>query len=294
MSAQGGKPKKTKLEKIAELEGRLKVVLEENRRLKGGGAADPSSSSSAGRLSSKLAEDSKSGGDWWLPDGGGDDGPSVASSKTGGGGDAEKMKEALRALKRVTVKQEMTLATLRQKSKQRRAEIEEKDRRIKELTAENKAFRIAHERMTASAGGDNHDVSELRARLGDLELQLAKAQTAKEAQSRMLKDSEEGISSLQTQLATMRGRGVDRNSSFSSQSIISDASAGEDVAKLKRELAKKTEKIVNLQHDLEVAKDEIHDMKQRHQFSASFPLTPAPGSDDFFDDDDEDDDFWGN
>lgn len=278
MSFPDNKPKKTKLEKIAELEGKLKVVIEENRRLKG------TAGESSIELSSKLSEDARNT-DWVAFD----DGPSVASSKSGGG-DVEKMKEAVRALKRVTVKQEMTLATLRQKSKQRRNEIDEKDRLIKDLMAENKAFRIAHERMT-SVGGD--DISELRARIGDLQLQLAKAQTTKETQSQMLKESKEGINSLQTQLAILRGRGVDRTTSFGSQSIISEASAGENIVKLKRELAKKTEKIVNLQHDLEVAKDEIHDMKQRYQFGASFPVTPAPGADDFFNEDDEgEDDFW--
>lgn len=278
MSSPEGKTKKTKLEKIAELECKLKVVIEENRRLKG------SSNETSRRLSSKLAEDVSN--NWWSTD----DSPSVVSSTTGGG-DVEKLKEALRALKRVTVKQEMTLTTLRQTSKQRRGEIEQKDKIMKNLEAENKAFQRAHARMTAR-GGD--DISELRARVADLELRLAKEETAKEAQSRKLKESEEGITSLQTQLASMRGRGVDRNTSFGSMSMISDASAGEDVAKLKRELAKKMEKIVNLHHDLEVAKDEIHDLKQRSQFSSSFPITPTHGMDDFFDDDDgEEDAFWG-
>jgi chromosome segregation ATPase len=276
-----GKPKKTKLEKIAELEGKLKVVLEENRRLKG----TTTTRESSRMLSSTLAEDTRNT-DWFTVD----DGPSSVGSNQSGGGDVEKLKEALRALKRVTVKQEMTLSTLRQKSKQRRNEIEQKDKLIKDLMAENKAFRIAHERMT-STGGD--DISELRGHIADLQLQLAKAQSTKETQSRMLKESEEGINSLQTQLSILRGRGIDRKTSFSSQSIVSDTSSGEDIIRLKRELAKKTEKIVNLQHDLEVAKDEIHDMKQRYQFSASFPLTPVPGTDDFFDEDDEgEDDFW--
>jgi len=269
------KKKKTKLEKIAELEAKLKLLKEENTRLKN-------------ELEGSSANGSpkKSSDDWSI-----NDSPSGRSNRSRrvGGGDVEKLKDALRCLKRATVKQEMSLTSLRQKSKQRRQEIESKDQIIRKLKEENKAFRIAHEKLRGS--GDD-DVSALRRRIADLELQLAKEETSKEEQNRKLKKSEEGITSLKSQLADLKGRGVTRNSSFSS--FMSDTSSGEDLVRLKTELAKKAEKIASLQYDLELCRDEVHDLRQRHEFNASFPLTPAPGSDDFFDDLEHDEDFWAN
>jgi uncharacterized coiled-coil protein SlyX len=194
-------------------------------------------------------------------------------------------------MKRVTVKQEMTLSNMRQKAKQRREELENKDKKIRQLQGENKAFRIAHEKIRQE-GGYTNNVGTLKGRIADLELKLAKEETSKEEQNRKLKESQEGINCLQFQLANVKGRGVDRNFSGSSVlSFMSDSTAGEDMAKLRRQLAKKIEKIANLQYELECARDEIHDIRQRHEFNASFPLTPPPGSGDFFDDDD-DNEFW--
>ncbi len=200
----------------------------------------------------------------------------------------DKLKEALRTLKRVTVKQEVSLANLRQKSKQRRLEIDHKDKLIKKLELENQSYRIAHERMK-NEGGDE-DVASLKAKLADLQLRLANEETAKAEQGEILKDKEAGISSLQTMLATAKGRGVKRTKSADSNqmTIMSDSTSGDDIAKLKKELAKKSEKITNLQHDLDIAKDEIHDLKQRN----AFPATPTPAQMDFFEESGEGDDFW--
>jgi len=205
----------------------------------------------------------------------------------------DKLKEALRTLKRVTVKQEVSLATLRQKSKQRRQEIEQKDKIIKKLELENRSYRKAHERMKAE-NDDGGDVASLKSKLADLQLRLANEETSKAEQSEILKEREAGISSLQQMLATAKGRGVNRtHSSDSGQlSMMSDSTSGDDIAKLKKELAKRSEKITNLQHELDIAKDEIHDLKQRNQFSNAFPSTPAPGELDFFEDSGEGDDFW--
>jgi chromosome segregation ATPase len=270
-----GKKRITKLEKIAQLESKIKILKEENQRLK----------------ESKTPDGFSPIGAW----GGDGDKKSVTLSPSKQNGDVEKLKEALKALKRVTVKQEMTLTNLRQKAKQRRQELDHKDKIIKELQAENKSFRIAHEKIRDSEGDD---VLVLKGKIADLQLKLAREQTSKEEQNRQLKQSQEGISSLQLKLATIQGgRGVSRNSSSasigSSASFLSDGTSGEDLIRLKQELARKAEKIANLQHDLELAKDEIHDLKQRSDFKVSFPLTPAPGSDDFFETDDDDEDFWG-
>lgn len=204
----------------------------------------------------------------------------------------DKLKEALRTLKRVTVKQEVSLANLRQKSKQRRQEIDHKDKLIKKLENENQSYRKAHERMKID--GSDDDVASLKSKIADLQLRLANEETAKAAQTEILKEKEAGISSLQTMLATAKGRGVVRTKSADSNqmSTMSDSTSGDDIAKLKKELARKSEKITNLQHDLDIAKDEIHDLKQRNQFSNAFPSTPTPGELDFFEETGEGDDFW--
>ena len=76
----------TKTEKIAELQGQLKILRDENRRLQ---------QESNGTNSEGLGNSSHH-----------------VSTK-----ERDKLKEALKTLKRVTVKQEVSLATLRQKSK---------------------------------------------------------------------------------------------------------------------------------------------------------------------------------
>lgn len=253
MSLQNGEQKRkiTKTEKIAELQGKMKLLTAENERLRSGPNGD---------LSLGLDRDSSS----------------ISQEERA------KLKEALRALKRVTVKQEVSLASLREKSKQRRYEIAQKNQIIKEMEQENKALRKAHQNMK---NNDNDDVSALRSQLVDLELKLAKEENYKEEQSKKLKESEAGISSLQSMLV---GRGLRRDGSCNSNalsSVMSDSTSGEDVAKLKKELAKKAEKITNLQYELELCKDEIHDLKERSQFSNPFPTTPAPGELDFFEDD---------
>lgn len=253
----------TKTEKIAELQGKLKILRDENRTLK------------------EEVESNKSPEDISV----GSNHRSVSTKER------DKLKEALRTLKRVTVKQEVSLATLRQKSKERRQELECKDKIIKKLELENEAFRKAHERLTSD---NDDDVSTLRSKLADLQLQLAKEENSKLEQSEKLREREAGISSLQAMLADAKGRGVGRTMSSDSTglSMMSDSTAGEDIAKLKKELAKRSEKITNLQYELDICKDEIHDLKQRNQFTNSFPATPAPGELDFFEEDGDGDDFW--
>lgn len=89
-SSEHSKRRITKTEKIAELIGQLKLVQDENKRL-------------------KEEAEAKSGSEGL---GDGSSHHRGVSSK-----ERDKLKEALRTLKRVTVKQEVSLATLRQKSK---------------------------------------------------------------------------------------------------------------------------------------------------------------------------------
>eukprot|EP00535_Pseudo-nitzschia_heimii_P006412 CAMPEP_0197190464 /NCGR_PEP_ID=MMETSP1423-20130617/21699_1 /TAXON_ID=476441 /ORGANISM="Pseudo-nitzschia heimii, Strain UNC1101" /LENGTH=272 /DNA_ID=CAMNT_0042642851 /DNA_START=222 /DNA_END=1040 /DNA_ORIENTATION=+ len=253
----------TKTEKIAELQGKLKILRDENRVLK------------EEVENSKTTEDLSNG----------------SNHRTVSTKERDKLKEALRTLKRVTVKQEVSLATLRQKSKERRQEIEYKDKLIKKLELENEAFRTAHERLRSNP---EDDVSALRSELADLQLKLANEENTKAEQFEKLREREAGISSLQAMLADARGRGVSRTPSSDSAalSMMSDSTAGDDVAKLKKDLAKRSEKITNLQYELDICKDEIHDLKQRNQSLNVFPSTPAPGDLDFFEDNGEEEDFW--
>ena len=274
-SKKGGK--KTKLEKIYELQGQLKVQKEENRRLKKEIShwkekAKQHHHHEDMSVTSEIT-----------------DGPSVTSA--GGTTSEDKLKEALKSLKRVTVKQEMSINTLRQKSKQRRSELEQKDKVIEQLRAEIQALKKAHEKLR---GHGTDDLGQLRARVADLELQLAKEDTLKKEQSKQLEKTNQDVSSLRNQLDFVRGRVQRVPSSRSLNSNTSSVSALEDLNRLKRELAHKTEKIVNLEFDLEAAREQIEDLKQKQQFETEFPATPAPGADDFFSDEEDDDDFWGN
>jgi len=264
-SSHSAKRRITKTEKIAELQGKLRILQDENNRLKFEAENNGSNSEGLGNGSAHRSVSTK---------------------------ERDKLKEALRTLKRVTVKQEVSLATLRQKSKQRRHEIEQKDKIIKNLELQNMAFRKAHERMKTDE--EDKDVSALRSKLADLQLKLANEENSKAEQSEKLKEREAGISSLQAMLADAKGRGIKRTNSSDSAglSMMSDSTAGEDVAKLKKELAKRTEKITNLKHELDMLRDELHDLKQRNKFTNDFPTTPGPNEVDFFDDSGEEDDFW--
>ena len=170
-SLEGKKKKKTKLEKICELESSIKILKEENNRLK----TEVRSSKA-----SKASEDASIVSEFT-------DGASVGGSV---GGNEEKLKDALRALKRVTLKQEMSLKTLRSKAKQRRAEIEHKEQIIEKLEEENRSLKKAHEKLR---GVGTDDVSSLKARVVDLELELAREEAGNEEQSKKLKESKQDI-----------------------------------------------------------------------------------------------------
>jgi hypothetical protein len=69
----------------------------------------------------------------------------------------------------------------------------------------------------------------------------------------------------------------------------------ESIVKMKKELAQKIEKIVLLEMELEMVKDELHEMGQKQMMTDAFPSDFKSGTsdEDFFDDEDEDDDpFW--
>eukprot|EP00538_Stauroneis_constricta_P002790 CAMPEP_0119567958 /NCGR_PEP_ID=MMETSP1352-20130426/37492_1 /TAXON_ID=265584 /ORGANISM="Stauroneis constricta, Strain CCMP1120" /LENGTH=270 /DNA_ID=CAMNT_0007617285 /DNA_START=96 /DNA_END=905 /DNA_ORIENTATION=- len=263
----GKKKRKTKLEKICELESSLKMLKEENRRLK----------KDIHHLKGKSTDRNDSIRDL----------SSTLASKGNLNDGDEKLKDAVRALKRVAVKQEMSLKTLREKSHQRRKEIEHKDHILTKMSEEITSLKTAYDKFM-SAGSD--DVGTLRSRVAELELKLATEDTKNVAQNKQLAETKQSITSLKDQLDKMRGKPQRVPSSRSLKSSESGASV-EDVMKLKRELATKMEKIAALEYDLEEARDEIHELKQKHMFDSSFPITPAPANDDWFSDNEEED-FW--
>lgn len=271
-SERDDKTKKTKLEKICELQGSLKIAKEENRRLK---KEIQTLKASRGALTEDVSLSSD------FTDG---TGPSV-------GGGNEKLREALRALKRVTVKQEVSLSSLRSKARERRQEIEHKNAKIMELKGELNMLKEVHEKMLSLETGE---VGVLKSKIADLELQLARAGSKNSEQTKKLEESKESMTTLRGQLEKIRTRPQRQPSSRSVRSNESSLSAAEDVNRLKRELARKLETIVNLEHSLQLAEDEIHDLKQKRNLHESFPATPAPGVEDFFsDDEEEEEDFWG-
>jgi DNA repair exonuclease SbcCD ATPase subunit len=284
MPPEEKKERKTKLEKICELESSLKLLKEENRRYKKEVAHLKDRHNEDEHSASQVSEFS--------------DFPSVTSpgGKAGGRKNEEKLKDALRALKRVTVKQELSLKTLRSKAKQRRSELEQKDSIIEKMRDEIKALKKAHDRMR---GNDTAGAGALRQRVADLELQLAKEDTKNEEQNKRLVETTENVSTLRGQLDGLKGRVSRAPSSQSVRSGSSQGSSVEDINRLKRELATKMEKIANLEYDLEVAQEEIVEMRQTKfatdafadGFGTAFPSNAA--AEDFFtDDEDDEEDFW--
>lgn len=290
MAVDEKKQKKTKLDKIFELECNLKLLKEENQRYR----------KEVDHLKDQHHEDESQVSEYsdFLRS------PTSPPPVSGGGKSEDKLKDALRALKRVTVKQELSLKTLRSKAKQRRGELEQKDKGIEKMREEIKSLKKAHDRMR---GNETDDVGLLRQRVADLELKLATEDTKNEEQNKRLLETTENVSTLRGQLDGLKGRvprgGGSKSGRSTGSSKASTMSSLEDVNRLKRELATKMEKIANLEYDLESAREDIVEMKQTKfaldgfgdGFETAFPPTPSPGvEDDFFGgDDDEEDDFWG-
>lgn len=269
------KPKKTKLEKIAELESALKLAKEENRGLKKElhvlkGVTDPTS----------------------------------RSQRTTGAGlsdmmETTKMKDALKALKKVTINQEMSLQSLRAKASQRRKELQEKDVIIiklqKEVTSMRKALK------TIEGGGNIRE--------------LQRAHFEAESKCMLLEDklaeSDLQLNALKKQLE-INGSGSLRRtpSNHSLKSIESVTTVTEmDLSRMKKELATKGSRIIELENELEQIKDEMHEMKEKKMMTEAFgndsfsifandpfhsvhETSRGKPGDDFYSDSEEEQDFW--
>jgi len=261
--------KKSKLEKIFELQADRKRLKEENKSLR------------------KQLETYQRGGN----------SPSRkrASAKSG---DEEKLMAAMSALKRVTVKQEQNLCTLRSKAEQRRHELAEKDAKIDSLKKE--VAKLKRSLKSRKAAPNDVDMEDVRAKVEDLQMNCTEQESQNADLAEQLKESEDRVKSLQKQLDSARGliKGAPSATSLYSTGDISMSEM--DVAKLRKDLANKIERIVLLEFDLEMCKDELHEMRQTRSSTASYQAPDAQNYEaadfdgsfysDLSDEDDEEDD----
>jgi chromosome segregation ATPase len=270
MSAEAGtktKQKKSKLEKIYELQAANKSLKEENRTLR---KQLHAASSGASLASSKV------------------DGP-VTSTEA-------KLLEAMRALKRVTVKQEMALNTIRQKASERRRQVDDRDRKIRALQQEIKTLEDANKARQALSS--DTDIGGLRNEVEDLQLKCAEQENRVKMLTLQLEASEDKARNLQKQLDSARNL-MERAGSVRSLKSTDTAASEYDLARMRKELANKIERIVLLEFDLEMCRDELHELKQKYGVDDAFPSrvksgnTSGSGHESFSDDDEDDeDDMW--
>ena len=219
----------------------------------------------------------------------------------------EKMKNALKALKRVTINQELSLQSLRAKASQRRSELEARDVTIAKLQKQLTSLRnkIANQAAAGSNSNSNNAntanvVRRLQDGLMDEEsknVELTELLQATEAKVRALGHQLEQVTVASTVSTSSSVASSNNNNNPSpssplrmtpvfshqnslsklaktpslggtttvsdSQSVTSGSTATEfDVIKLKRELAKKSNRIVQLEYELEETKDELYQVKQ--------------------------------
>lgn len=264
----------TKDQKIAQLKSDLKLSKEENYRLRKD--LERSSGGSGGQQSNQTVNQEQQ----------------------------KKFREAMRAVKQVTLKQEMCIKTLRNKATQRRGELKERDELIKTLKLKVLSLENANKASQKSSGGD----ADLRSKVKELQLAYDEIVNRKDELEEILDEKESQLESLRkqrnSQLSPLHKKhNLDNPSdveSVGSNSIQSVSTAGDfDVARLKTELAKKSEKILTLQMDLETVKDELYEMKQakgtdNDPFGADDPFAArtsdpfATGQDDWTDAEDTD------
>lgn len=238
----------TKDEKIAQLKSELKLSKEENARLKreveqlkqggeAGGSKTGTSSNNAKKDQSQYSREEEQ----------------------------QKFREAMRAFKKVTVKQELCIKTLRGKAKERRKDIKERDNQIKKLEQKMRSLETANK----SIKGDQ-----------DLHSKFKSLQIEKDRLEEILDEKESQLESLQKQrknLLDPLSKGSKHDKPSDGDSVESGSSAFQsvatesdfNVAKLKAELARKSEKILSLQMNLENVKDELFAAKQQKRQSAA-------------------------
>lgn len=276
MPADDGNPrqKKSKMEKIAELECSLKITREENKSLKKElhaikKGAHGGSISNFNRSISNSNESS-------------------SSSSLAQAFNVDKMKEALKALKRVTVNQEMSLQQLREKANVRRKQLEEKDEMIAALQRNIQS--LLKNQIALEDDGDD-DNSKLKARVNELQRnclvqeaknaelqeQLTKAKMRLPSRQQSMRRMGDGdMASFNESSSGLRGVLHRESSQRSMRSLgIESVSTTQelDVAKMKQELAKKSNRIVQLEYELDQVKDEVSELRRKQKNDDLFKET---------------------
>jgi hypothetical protein len=250
----------TKEEKIFQLKSALKISKEENNRLAKENERLRRSSSSHSRDNSSTATSPQQQ----------QQGDSHNGQHADSNADQKKFREAMRALKQVTVSQEKTIKTLRTKAQQRRKEIKDRDIRIAKLEQKVKSLQKAEAMIVAGGQGEI-----------DLETKLKEFMVLYDEEKQKNNDLEEMLDLREAQMETVQKQRnsllapkLKRNMSEKSNRSSDNASLGSvstnadfDVARLKTELAKKSQKINKLEMDLEIMRDELHEMKRKNQGS---------------------------
>lgn len=261
------KIKKSKLEKIYELQATNKGLKEENRSLR----KELQAAKSGSQVGATSLEDH-----------------SVSSTTN----NEEKLMEAMKALKRVTVKQEMSLNTIRSKAEQRRKQVAMRDETISLLQQEIDNLKRAQE--ARKEADNNSDLGALRINVEDLQLRCAELESRNRTLTLQLDASEEKAKNLHKQLESVRGL-MNRDPSGRSMKSADTSASEFDLARMKKDLASKIEKIVLLEFDLEMCMDELHELKQKYKHGNdgvdAQAEAPTAYQDEFFSDDEDEDDW---
>lgn len=295
-----GKKKKSKLEKIYELQASNRALKEESRSLrvekqemkKKLAALEKALHNTTGSLD-EGSVGAKSHG---VPSTGSV--PDDLRSRTD-----EKFKEAMKALKRVTVNQEKSLNILRSKLEQSKYEISDRDETIATLTKEKLDLKAA---LATSGGGrqasedgkkDLEDqLARCRAEVEDLDIQCKERTKRTMALTLQLEESNAKVKHLQQQVDSAK-KLITREASTRSVKSIESTESTKDVVRLKKQLAAKIERIVLLEFEIEVLREELQDLKDSKMINEAFPSKndaniPEFDADFFSDDEEEDEDLW--
>eukprot|EP00978_Attheya_sp_CCMP212_P048193 scaffold483837_cov59-Attheya_sp.AAC.2 len=227
---------------------------------------------------------------------------SQASMKT-----EERMKTAMRALQSVTVTQEKKLHNLRSTLEESKYELNDKSNEIESLKNECVALKATLEEDTEksavySSVQELRDVLESKVKhITQLEVKAKESNTHNKMIKMQLANSEAKGDTLKSQLQRAQNQLEKASNNDSSQSLSNLSESRDlsekDINRLRHDLITKIEKIVLLEFELEMSKDEIEDLKEalRRQDEDNFPRDVDEDdffSHDQFDDDDDDECNW--
>lgn len=240
ISEKSGKVKKSKLEKIFELETEVKILKRENERLNGlleerrasiGAASDSNNDNN----SNSNFSNSREGG--------------VVDEESSDALEIRRMKEAFVALKNVAITQEKSLHAMRTRALERRKELESKDREIATLRKRVKTLQKIQEGLAKAKG-----TTALQGEFDELQLAYFEEQNTTAKLQAEVAEKEKAISSLQA-LLKAKTEAVESSPKLGSSPAL--------VAQLKKELGKKSKEVAELQHQVETLNEELHSLQSR-------------------------------